>query len=83
MMNGRETGKPTLNILLLFNLSTFFLLPHSHRRSLLNKSLFFIFLYSSARALHTAEKALHSKNIRLIYTAVIRPLDLKQSGTCN
>ena len=79
MMNGREIGKATLHICQLFNLSAFFFLPPSYYFSLLNESI----LCSSTRASRTVKKALHSKNIRLIYTAVIRPLDLKQSGTRN
>lgn len=79
MVNGREIGITTLILLLLFNFSACFLLPLSCYCSSLNKG----FLCSSAQALHTVQKALHSKNIRLIYTVVIRPLDLKQSGTPN
>lgn len=83
MMNGREIGKATLSILLLFNLSlslAFFLLPPFLTVALsagIKKKKKKGFLCSSAQASHTA------KNIRLIYTAVIRPLDLKQSGTHN
>lgn len=75
MMNGTAT----LHIRLLFNLSALVFLPPSYYFSLLNESI----LCSSTRAPRTVKKALHSKNIRLIYTAVIRPLDLKQSGTRN
>lgn len=64
-----------------------FFSPLSHHFSLLKKGMFFlIYLFSVSFAIavfHAEEKALHSENIRLIYTAVIRPLDLKQFGTRN
>lgn len=58
--------------------------------SLLDFSLSLTYMYLSLHWLKamfqsssTVQKSLHSLNIRLIYTVVIRPLDLKQSGTPN